>query len=136
MDSSDAFCSSSRLQRSEISGAVVSYAGKTSSTVQEVEMKDIGQAKYLLGIEISQDKTNRVSHLQQHKLIKELLAEQGMANAIPAATSMLSTGGDPAAHVQDDDLVDKTKYLHVIAKLNYLMRGTRPDIAYSTASAN
>ncbi len=91
------------------------------------KMKDIGQAKYLLGIE---DKTNCVIHLQQNKLIKEPLAAQGMVNAIPASTSMLSTRGDLAAPLQDDDLVDKTKYLHVIGKLNYHRRGTRLDVAY------
>ncbi len=69
-------------------------------------------------------------HLQQHKLIKELLVGQGMVNAIPASTSMLATGEDLAAPLQDDALVDKTKYLHVIGKLNYHMRVTRLDVAY------
>ncbi len=54
------------------------------------EMKDLGEARVCLGIEITQDRANRTLHLSQQKYSESVLERFGMHNAKPVPTPMES----------------------------------------------
>ena len=92
----------------------------------EFEMKDLGNLKYFLGIEVLRSKKG--IFINQKKYVLDLLAEVGMLDCKPAETPIVANhrlqttpGGEPA---------DKEKYQKLVGKLIYLSH-TRPDIAYA-----
>ena len=92
----------------------------------EFEMKDLGNLKYFLGIEVFRSK--RGIFINQKKYVLDLLAEVGMLDCKPAETPIVTNhklqttpGKEPA---------DKEKYQKLVGKLIYLSH-TRPDISYA-----
>jgi hypothetical protein len=94
---------------------------------QEFEVKDLGQLKYFLGIEISRGPKGMF--LSQRKYVLDLLKEMGMLCCRPAATPieqnhrLSKEGGTP---------VDKERYQRLVGRLIYLSH-TRPDIAFAVS---
>jgi len=93
---------------------------------EEFEMKDLGELRYFLGIEVL--RTEDGIFISQRKYILDLLAETGMADCKPAETPMvekhglkIEEGGKPA---------NREQYQRLVGKLIYLAH-TRPDIAYA-----
>jgi hypothetical protein len=82
---------------------------------QEFEVKDLGQLKYFLGIEISRGPKGMF--LSQRKYVLDLLKETGMLCCRPAATPieqnhrLSKEGGTP---------VDKECYQRLVGRLIYL----------------
>jgi len=54
----------------------------------EYEMKDLGEAKFVLGIEIERDRTRRVIYLNQQQYIENVLERFNMSECKPASTPM------------------------------------------------
>lgn len=94
----------------------------------EFEMKDLGQLKYFLGIEVV--RTNQGIFLSQRKYVLDLLTETGMLSCKPAETPMEINHklGIFSNQVQ----TDKGRYQQTVEKLIYLSH-TRPDIAYAVS---
>ena len=94
---------------------------------KEFEVKDLGQLKYFLGIEIAHGEQGIV--LSQRKYVLDLLTETGMLGCIPAVTPIdpklkLCAGvGEPA---------DKERYQRLVGRLIYLSH-TRPDISFAVS---
>ena len=91
----------------------------------QFEMKELGQLRYFLDIEVTYSK-DRIS-LSQHMYTLDLLQETGQLGCKPTTTPLdinvkIGKGDDGAA-------VDKTFYQMLIGKLIYLNH-TRPDISY------
>ena len=97
-----------------------------SKLSQTFHMKDLGDLRYFLGIEI--DRNNDGIFLCQKKYTSDILSEFGMNNCkplqLPLDTHLKLTPekGDP--------LPDSTVYQRLIGKLIYLTI-TRPDICFS-----
>ena len=92
------------------------------------EMKELGQLKYFLGIEVAYSKEG--ISLSQHKYTLDLLQETGQLGCKPTSTPLdvnvkIGKGDDGAA-------VDKAFYQRLIGKLIYLNH-TRPDISYAVS---
>ena len=83
---------------------------------KEFEMKDLGNLKYFLGIEVFRSK--RGIFINQKKYILDLLAETPIVN-----NHRLQT-------ILGEDSTDKEKYQKLVGKLIYLSH-TRPDISYA-----
>ena len=92
----------------------------------EFEMKDLGNLKYFLGIEVLRSKQGIFIH--QRKYILDLLAEIGMLDCKPAETLIVANHG--LQILDGAKLADWEQYQRVVGKLIYLSH-TRPYEAYA-----
>ena len=93
---------------------------------QEFEMKDLGDLKYFLGIEVMRSK--RGIFLRQKKYVLDLLTETGLLECKPAETPMVQNHGLKIE--EGAKPADRERYQRLVGKLIYLAH-TRPDIAYA-----
>nr|GEU91546.1 ribonuclease H-like domain-containing protein [Tanacetum cinerariifolium] len=92
-------------------------------------IKDLGLLKYLLGIEVLENKAGIC--LTQRKYCLELIHEYGLLAAKPTATPLQdNTVLNSKESKTDKYLKNITEYQKVMGKLIYLTH-TRPDISYS-----
>ncbi|RVW43051.1 Retrovirus-related Pol polyprotein from transposon RE1 [Vitis vinifera] len=98
---------------------------------KEFEIKDLGNLKYFLGMEIARSKKGIA--VSQRKYVLDLLNETGMLGCKPAETPM-----DTTVKLEESDgsaPVDKGRYQRLVGKLIYLSH-TRPDIGFSVSVGN
>ena len=93
---------------------------------QEFEMKDLGNLKYFLGIEVL--RSTKGIFLRQRKYILDILAETGLLECKPADTPLAVNHGLQIR--EGAKLTDSSRYQRLVGKLIYLSH-TRPDIAYA-----
>jgi len=91
------------------------------------EMKDLGEAKVILGLEMRRDKALGTLKLSQGKYARQVLEKVGMAECNPIGTP-LEVG---LQLVKADDSDDALPYREAVGSLMYLMVGTRPDLAFA-----
>ncbi|GMP31833.1 hypothetical protein CsSME_00005890 [Camellia sinensis var. sinensis] len=92
------------------------------------EMKDLGQLKYFLGIEVA--RSNREIFLSQRKYVLDLLIETGMLACKPVDTPIELN--HKLEVVPNQVPTDKGRYQRLVERLIYLSH-TRPDIAYAVS---
>ncbi|SJL04873.1 uncharacterized protein ARMOST_08244 [Armillaria ostoyae] len=96
------------------------------------DVKDLGEPKKIIGIEIKRDRENGTISLSQKQYIEGVLTRFGMQNARPVSTLL-----DPNVILKkrtDDLIADPAMvggYQSVIGSLLYAARGTRPDISHA-----
>uniref|UniRef100_A0A5K1A4K1 Reverse transcriptase Ty1/copia-type domain-containing protein n=1 Tax=Nymphaea colorata TaxID=210225 RepID=A0A5K1A4K1_9MAGN len=94
---------------------------------QEFKMKDLGELRYFLGVEL--DRTNDRLTLTQHKYTLDILYRAGIINCKPITTpSVLNT--KLAASDGTAAYSNPTFYRSIVGMLQYLTF-TRPDIVYA-----
>ncbi|KAL2241729.1 UNVERIFIED_CONTAM: Retrovirus-related Pol polyprotein from transposon TNT 1-94 [Sesamum indicum] len=99
------------------------------------EMKDLGNAKQILGMNISRNREKSSILLNQKSYISTVLKKFSMENAKPASVPLaahfqLSKEQSPKTDSEKTKM-DKIPYSNVIGSIMYLMVCTRPDIAYA-----
>ncbi|KAH9696165.1 retrovirus-related pol polyprotein from transposon RE1 [Citrus sinensis] len=94
----------------------------------EFEMKDLGQLKYFLGIEVARSKSG--IFLSQRKYVLDLLTETGMLDCKPAETPMEMN--HKLGILPNQTPTDKGRYQRLVGRLIYLSH-TRPDITYAVS---
>lgn len=92
---------------------------------KEFEMKELGQLRYFLGIEVAKSE-ERIMLLQQ-KYVMGLLTETGMLGCKPANTPI---GINQQLCIYEGEPVNKERYQKLVVKLIYLS-STRPDITFA-----
>ena len=101
------------------------------------DMTDLGEAEYILGLQLSRDRRIRTLSLSQSDYIKRLLQRFGMSHSnaapTPIATGVrLSKAECPKVQPAEPLLVDgKHTYASVVGAIMYAMLGTRPDLAFA-----
>lgn len=89
-------------------------------------MKDLGNLKYFLGIEVLRSEGG--IFLRQKKYTLDILAETGLLDCKPVDTPILVNHGLQIS--EGADLANQGKYRCLVGKLIYLSH-TRPDITYA-----
>jgi hypothetical protein len=95
-----------------------------NNLTKEFEVKDLGQLRYFLGIEIARSPKGIV--LSRRKYVIDLLSETGMLGFRPASIPI-----DPNHKLCPESgyPVNKERYQRLVGRLIYLCH-TRPDISY------
>ncbi|CAN6563085.1 unnamed protein product [Malus baccata var. baccata] len=94
----------------------------------EFEMKNLGDLKYFLGVEVA--RSLKGIFLSQRKYVLDLLKETGMLGCKPVDTPIVEKNHlclDP-----NQKSIDKGRYQRLVGRLIYLAH-TRPDIAYAVS---
>lgn len=99
------------------------------------EMKDMGEAAYILGIKISRNREKRLLSLSQETYIENVLKRFHMHTAKPMDTPIckgeaLSKNMCPKSQEDIEDM-RTIPYASAIGSLMYAMLCTRPDICYA-----
>ena len=97
-------------------------------------MKDMGDAKQILGIRIMRDRQEKKLWLSQENYVKIVLQRFQMENAKAVSTPLathfkLSTKQSPSDEYEKSDM-QRVPYAFVVGSLMYAMVCTRPDIAH------
>ncbi|KAJ4718340.1 Retrovirus-related Pol polyprotein from transposon TNT 1-94 [Melia azedarach] len=103
----------------------------------EFEMKDLGAARKILGMEIYRDRSKKKLFLSQKGYIQKILSRFGMSTAKPidtpsAANALMSVAFAPKS-VEEKEYMSRVLYASVVGSLMYAMVCTRPDLAQSVS---
>ncbi|RVW98911.1 Retrovirus-related Pol polyprotein from transposon TNT 1-94 [Vitis vinifera] len=98
------------------------------------DMKDLGDASFVLGIQIYRDRSRGILGLSQKAYIDKVLSRFGMSNCAPGDTPVAK--GDkfslhqcPKNEIEKNDM-ERFPYASAIGSLMYAQVCTRPDITY------
>ena len=99
------------------------------------DMKDLGVANYILGMEIKRYRAKRKLWLNQRKYVKTILQRFNMQDSKPVKVPIpvgvrLSTEQCPKTQEEEEDM-SRVPYASVVGSLMYAMVYTRPDIAHA-----
>src|SRR5947207_8361034 len=97
---------------------------------EEYKMKDLGELRYFLGIQVHRDRERKIIHISQAGYIRTILERYGMQNNKPASVP-LSTGARLVKATIMDVLAEKKENQSVVGSLMYAMLATRSDLAQS-----
>ncbi|KAJ3494544.1 hypothetical protein NMY22_g20057 [Coprinellus aureogranulatus] len=84
---------------------------------QRFKLRDLGETKFILGIEITRDRPSSSISLSQHQYVLDILARFNMSDCNPAP--------------EEVEAMRSTPYLSALGAILYLALMTRPDIAYA-----
>jgi len=99
---------------------------------KDFDVKDEGEIHYILGLKISRDRVRRTMYVSQTAYLEQILREFESVDCDPMAA--------PTMELQNEEQREKTTLLDAgmaslyrsgIGKLNWAVRGTRPDLAYT-----
>ena len=93
------------------------------------EMKDLGEAKVCIGLEIQRDRATKTLSLTQAKYASNVLDRFRMSTCNPCLTPMEQVRATSISDVHDPET--NAPYREAVGCLMYLMVGTRPDLAYA-----
>ena len=102
---------------------------------ESFEMKDLGPAKQILGMEITRDRKNRRLWLSQERYVERILERFNMKEAKPVTTPLgghckLSKSSCPSTEEENKKMV-VIPYSSAVGSLMYAMVCTRLDIAHA-----
>ncbi|KAK2972148.1 hypothetical protein RJ640_018216 [Escallonia rubra] len=98
------------------------------------DMKDLGEASYVIGIEIHRDRSRGILGLSQRAYIDKVLKRFNMHNCAPTVAPVVK--GDKFSLLQcprnqlEQDEMERIPYASAVGSLMYAQVCTRPDIAY------
>ncbi|KAE8684024.1 hypothetical protein F3Y22_tig00111160pilonHSYRG00030 [Hibiscus syriacus] len=104
---------------------------------QEFDMKDLGAAKKILGMEICRDRDSRKLRLSQRGYVEKMLERFAMSSAKPVSTPLanhfkLSSEQCPKTDKEAENMA-KVPYSNAVGCLMYAMVCTRPDLAHAVS---
>ena len=99
------------------------------------DMKDLGEAAYVLGIEIKRDRAQKLLGLSQQsyitKVLKRFSMEQCSGGEVPMSKGdKLTKGQRPQSEAEKESMKSKP-YARLVGSLMYAQVCTRPDLAFS-----
>ena len=110
------------------------------SLSRKFKMSDEGDLKFALGIRVLRDRAKKAIHLSSAHKINDILQDYNMSDCIPSAVPLdhvsVSAKDCPATGSSEQSEMAKVPYRECVGRLIYLMRTTRPDIAYPVSVAS
>jgi hypothetical protein len=98
------------------------------------EMKDMGEADYILGVKIFRDRSKKILGLSQQTYVKKVLERFQMSDCKPIDTPIAkneSLSQNMCPKTQDEqEKMARVPYANAIGSLMYAMMCTQPDICY------
>ncbi|CAI7876301.1 unnamed protein product [Closterium sp. NIES-54] len=115
-----------------MSSSMVLLDEEKSLLSSRFRMKDLGEAKYYLGVQIERDERGILIH--QERYILNMLESFGLSEANPVLTP-LPTGFDVHAHAEEPLLRNELVQLYqsIVGSLMYASTTTQPQIAYAVS---
>ena len=103
----------------------------------EFDMKDLGAAKKILGMEIIRDRKARKLYLSQRGYVQKVLRRFNMSEAKSVSTPFaphfkLSSALSPSTQA-DFTYMERVPYSSAVGSLMYAMICTRPDLSYAVS---
>ncbi|KAE8675254.1 hypothetical protein F3Y22_tig00111689pilonHSYRG00088 [Hibiscus syriacus] len=100
---------------------------------RKFEMKDLGSANKILGMQIHRDRSNRKIWLSQKNYLKKILSRFSMQDCKPISTPLpinfkLSSSMSPSSEEERMEM-SRVPYVSAVGNLMFAMICTRPDIA-------
>ena len=99
----------------------------------EFEIKDLGAAKKILGMEIKKERGVGKLFLTQKNYLEKVLERFGMKNAKPVSTPLASHfrlfAAQSLQSVEEEEYMAQVLYSNVISSIMYAMVCTLPDIS-------
>src|SRR5260370_13083225 len=98
------------------------------------EMRDLGELKYILGLEIKRDRSKQKIYVSQHKHTLDILRRFNHDHSRPVVTPLDSTTTLSKVEnmsQEEKDYMSNVPYLSAVGSLMYLAIGSRPDIAFA-----
>ncbi|KAE9307873.1 hypothetical protein PR003_g20891 [Phytophthora rubi] len=94
-------------------------------------MKDLGDIHYILKMEVHRNRAQRTMMISQRKYIAELISKFNLVNSTPVMTPQVSgLALEPETKLSAEQIAAQPfDYRGIVGSLQYLVRGTRPDIA-------
>ena len=106
--------------------------------VRKFSMKDLGEAQYMLGLQIQRNRTARTLSISQGEYVRHILARFGMWDSKPVHTpleiSAKLTKADCPGTDATPDVAFTRLYQSAVGAIMYAMLGTRPDIAFAVTA--
>ena len=97
------------------------------------DMKDLGPAKKILGMEIIRDRQSGRFFLTQHSYIEKVLDRFGMSTVKPVTTPFAShfrlSARDSPQTEDEERYISRVPYASAVGSIMYAMVCTRPDIS-------
>ena len=101
----------------------------------QFDMKDLGEANYILGIKLWQDRKNRMLGLSQAGYIDKILARFSMQNSkkglLPFRHGVPLFDDQRTKTLEEEKTMGQIPYSSAVGSLMYVMLCTRLDIYYS-----
>ncbi|KAJ9566849.1 hypothetical protein OSB04_002815 [Centaurea solstitialis] len=101
------------------------------------QIKDLGEAAYILGIKIYRNRSRRLIGLSQgtyiDKLLKRFRMDESKKGFIPMQHGIVLSKAQCPESSQDKDKMKSIPYASAIGSIMYAMLCTRPDVAYSVS---
>jgi hypothetical protein len=94
---------------------------------QVFRMKDLGELRWVLGMEVRRDRATRTLELRQTAYIDRVLERFGMSDCVPVSTPAVEGLQLPRMHGCN---MPNSEYMSIVGSLQYAAQVTRPDIAY------
>uniref|UniRef100_A0A2N9HC61 Integrase catalytic domain-containing protein n=1 Tax=Fagus sylvatica TaxID=28930 RepID=A0A2N9HC61_FAGSY len=107
---------------------------------KEFEMKDLGAAKKILGMEIRKDRGARKLWLSQKNYIRKVLEKFSMLDANPVRTPLANhfrlSGNQCPKNEEEIENMSKVPYASAVGCLMYAMVCTRLDLAHAVSTVS
>ena len=107
---------------------------------KHVEITDLGELHWLLGIEVKRDRQSRTIHLSQRSYLDSIIRRYGFQDlkpvSIPMDTNIRLTTAQSPSTTADFALMRDVPYREAVGSLMYAALGTRPDIAFAVQTVS
>lgn len=106
---------------------------------ERFKMKDIGDIKFILGVQVIRNPKTGAVTLTQSTYVKKILEDTNMDKSKPVSTPLGENETTPVFNPDPnntEEAINAGRYRNIVGRLIYAMGGTRPDIGYAVSLAS